>query len=98
MPLARVCNALCVPVSPARVVDSLRAPSLRVSKSTSSAVSSSWQGLTVDAQRDVFGDPELDNEGRALLTDHGRFVLINGTTRHDTHTHTHTRTHTHTPG
>jgi exonuclease III len=37
----------------------------------------SKQGLTRLASRNVFNDTRLDDEGRALLTDHGMFVVIN---------------------
>ena len=34
-------------------------------------------GLTIAADPAPLGDPELDGEGRCLLTDHGGFVLLN---------------------
>ena len=35
------------------------------------------KGLTLAADAAPLGDPELDGEGRCLLTDHGGFVLLN---------------------
>eukprot|EP00931_Biecheleriopsis_adriatica_P088214 TRINITY_DN62586_c0_g1_i1.p1 TRINITY_DN62586_c0_g1~~TRINITY_DN62586_c0_g1_i1.p1 ORF type:complete len:546 (-),score=90.64 TRINITY_DN62586_c0_g1_i1:24-1661(-) len=39
-------------------------------------VKSGWPQV-LSATQDVFGDPDLDDEGRCLLTDHGRFCIFN---------------------
>ena len=35
------------------------------------------KGLITKANSNVFGDPEFDNEGRCIMTDHGSFVIFN---------------------
>lgn len=47
----------------------------------------SWSGLTLSADRNPLGDPDLDSEGRCILTDHGKFVIINVSPAAATHGH-----------
>ena len=35
------------------------------------------EGLTISASSTILEDPELDHQGRCLMTDHGSFVLFN---------------------